>query len=142
MNQVSALAFSLSFIMAPAFAQEPKDYWSTGDDSSVFAIESCGDSYCVNVAGFEETGGEASGDDIANAKAACGLSIISGLTKSSETQFSGGTLTDPESGKQYDANVDIISGDLHVRAFEGVPAFGVTLIWPAYNAPVSLCSAL
>lgn len=141
MNRFSILTLLLSCLTAPAFAEEPKDYWSTEDDSTVFAIESCGDSYCVNVVGFKDTGGEASGDDIANAKAACDLSIISRLTKNSETQFTGGTLTDPESGKQYDANIEIISGDLHVRAFESVPAFGVTLIWPAYNDPVSRCSA-
>lgn len=124
-------------ISAPAGA-----YWTVEDTTTVLAIEACGPDHCVTIAGFEDAGGEASPEALAEAKAACGSEIISKLTKVSDSQYTGGTLKDTDNGAEYSANVEIKSGDLHVRAYEGVPAFGVTIIWPAFSGEIAKCDDL
>ena len=117
-------------------------YWTVEDTTTVLTIGPCGPDHCVTIAGFEDAGGETTPEALAEAKAACGSEVISKLTKVNDSKYTGGTLTDTDTGAEYSANVEIKSGDLHVRAYEGVPAFGVTLIWPAFSGDIARCGDL
>ena len=59
-----------------------------------------------------------------------GLEIINGLTKK-DNEFSGGTITDPKSGKTYKCTVTRAGDKLKVRGYVGFSLIGRTQTWSA-----------
>ncbi len=57
-----------------------------------------------------------------------GLEIIRGLS-SEDNSFSGGTITDPKSGKVYKCTIKREGDNLNVRAYIGISLVGRTQIW-------------
>ena len=79
------------------------------------------DPLCVNCKGDEKN------------KPIIGLVIIKDLKKDAKgnnKEFSGGRITDPQSGKQYKLNATLTSSDvLEVRGFVGISLIGRTQTW-------------
>lgn len=58
-----------------------------------------------------------------------GLIILDGLQKKSD-YYGGGTITDPENGKEYKCYIEMAGeGKLKVRGYVGVAALGRTQYW-------------
>ena len=70
-------------------------------------------------------------DDRKN-KPLVGLEVIRGLKKDGG-EFSGGTITDPKSGKSYKCIIKREGNKLHVRGYVGFAAIGRTQVWELAN---------
>lgn len=70
-------------------------------------------------------------DDRKN-KPLVGLEIIRGLSKDG-SEFSGGTITDPKSGKTYKCSVTRAGDKLNVRGYVGFSLIGRTQTWQKVN---------
>lgn len=70
-------------------------------------------------------------DDRKN-KPLVGLEIIRGLSKDG-SEFSGGTITDPKSGKTYKCSVTRSGDKLNVRGYVGFSLIGRTQTWQKVN---------
>lgn len=57
-----------------------------------------------------------------------GLEIINGLGKDG-SEFAGGTITDPKSGKTYKCIISRDGDKLNVRGYVGIAALGRTQVW-------------
>lgn len=66
-------------------------------------------------------------DDRKN-KPLVGLEIIRGLAKDDE-EFTGGTITDPKSGKTYKCTIKKDGENLSVRGYVGISLMGRTQTW-------------
>lgn len=66
-------------------------------------------------------------DDRKN-KPLVGLEIIRGLKKDGD-EFTGGTITDPKTGKSYKCTITKDGDKLNVRGYVGLSAFGRTQVW-------------
>lgn len=61
-----------------------------------------------------------------------GLEIIRGLKKEGN-EFTGGTITDPKTGKTYKCTITKSGDQLNVRAYVGVSLMGRTQTWQKVN---------
>ncbi|MDP9960094.1 DUF2147 domain-containing protein [Chryseobacterium sp. DT-3] len=61
-----------------------------------------------------------------------GLEIIRGLKKEGD-EFTGGTITDPKTGKTYKCTITKSGDKLNVRGYMGVSVFGRTQVWDKVN---------
>ncbi|GAB0157601.1 DUF2147 domain-containing protein [Chryseobacterium sp. Alg-005] len=61
-----------------------------------------------------------------------GLEIIRGLKKDGD-EFSGGTITDPKTGKTYKCTITRKGDQLNVRGYVGVSLLGRTQTWLKVN---------
>ena len=61
-----------------------------------------------------------------------GLEIIRGLVKDGE-EFTGGTITDPKTGKTYKCTITRTGDKLNVRGYMGVSLFGRSQVWQKVN---------
>jgi uncharacterized protein (DUF2147 family) len=61
-----------------------------------------------------------------------GLEIIRGLKKDGN-EFSGGTITDPKTGKTYKCTITRTGDQLNVRGYVGVSLLGRTQTWQKVN---------
>ena len=67
--------------------------------------------------------------DAARRPSQCGKTIIWGLEAKGPTEWSGGSILDPNDGKTYRLSATYeTDGTLHARIFMGVPLFGKTEI--------------
>lgn len=55
--------------------------------------------------------------------------VLKGLKQDSDNEYSGGSITDPQSGKTYKAKATVKGGSLEVRGFVGVSLLGRTQVW-------------
>ncbi|MDF2934140.1 MAG: hypothetical protein K0R36_3471 [Chryseobacterium sp.] len=61
-----------------------------------------------------------------------GMEIIRGLVKDGE-EFTGGTITDPKTGKTYKCTITRTGDKLNVRGYMGVSLFGRSQVWQKVN---------
>ena len=61
-----------------------------------------------------------------------GLEIIRGLAKDGG-EFTGGTITDPKTGKTYKCTITRSGDKLNVRGYMGVSILGRTQVWQKVN---------
>ncbi len=64
-----------------------------------------------------------------------GMSILWGLKKVSEVEYSEGQILNPKNGKVYDATLTVIDGGkrLKVRGYMGISVLGKTQYWTKIN---------
>ncbi|MFY1047035.1 DUF2147 domain-containing protein [Chryseobacterium sp. GP-SGM7] len=61
-----------------------------------------------------------------------GMEIIRGLVKDGD-EFTGGTITDPKTGKTYKCTITKSGDKLNVRGYMGVSILGRTQVWQKVN---------
>ncbi|MBD3903153.1 DUF2147 domain-containing protein [Chryseobacterium sp. Ch-15] len=61
-----------------------------------------------------------------------GLEIIRGLAKDGD-EFTGGTITDPKTGKTYKCTITKSGDKLNVRGYMGISVLGRTQVWQKVN---------
>ncbi|AZA51945.1 DUF2147 domain-containing protein [Chryseobacterium sp. G0201] len=131
------LAFSLFGVLS--FAQiEGK--WKTIDDEtkqakSIVEIYKKGDQYYGKVSQLlikpANPNCTECKDDRKN-KPILGLEIIRGLKKDGD-EFTGGTITDPKTGKTYKCTITKSGDKLNVRGYVGISLMGRTQTWQKVN---------
>jgi uncharacterized protein (DUF2147 family) len=135
-----ALAFAALFVSVLSFAQiEGK--WKTIDDEtgkakSIVEITKNSKGQYVGkivqlLAKPENNTCVKCTDDRKN-KPLIGLEIIRGLKKEGK-EFSGGTITDPKTGKTYKCNIKREGDKLNVRGYIGFSLIGRTQTWHKVN---------
>ncbi|NML55936.1 DUF2147 domain-containing protein [Chryseobacterium cheonjiense] len=133
------LTFILSFIGVLSFAQiEGK--WKTIDDEtkqakSIVEIYKKGDQYYGKVSQLLIKPANPNcvdcKDDRKN-KPILGMEIIRGLKKDGD-EFTGGTITDPKTGKTYKCTIKREGDNLNVRGYLGFSLLGRTQTWHKVN---------
>lgn len=133
------LTFVLSFVGVLSFAQiEGK--WKTIDDEtkqakSIVEIYKKGDQYYGKVSQLLIKPANPNcvdcKDDRKN-KPILGMEIIRGLKKEGD-EFTGGTITDPKTGKTYKCTIKREGDKLNVRGYLGFSLLGRTQTWQKVN---------
>ncbi|SMP32194.1 DUF2147 domain-containing protein [Chryseobacterium profundimaris] len=133
------LTFALSFVGVLSFAQiEGK--WKTIDDEtkqakSIVEIYKKGDQYYGKVSQLLIKPANPNcvdcKDDRKN-KPILGMEIIRGLKKDGN-EFTGGTITDPKTGKTYKCTIMREGDKLNVRGYLGFSLLGRTQTWHKVN---------
>ncbi|MFC3159154.1 hypothetical protein SAMN05443633_10369 [Chryseobacterium arachidis] len=133
------LTFALSLFGVMSFAQiEGK--WKTIDDEtkqakSIVEIYKKGDQYFGKVSQLlikpANPNCTECKDDRKN-KPILGLEIIRGLKKDGD-EFTGGTITDPKTGKTYKCTITRKGDQLNVRGYVGISLMGRTQTWQKVN---------
>lgn len=133
------LTFTLSFVGVLSFAQiEGK--WKTIDDEtkqakSIVEIYKRGDQYYGKVSQLLIKPANPNcvecKDDRKN-KPILGMEIIRGLKKDGN-EFTGGTITDPKTGKTYKCTITREGDKLNVRGYLGFSLLGRTQTWHKVN---------
>ena len=130
-----------TFITFQIFAQSPVGVWKTIDDktgeakSEVTITDTNGKLY-GKVTKFlrKNTDPNKKCVDCKGAKKGqliMGMNVVEGLWKEGD-QWVGGTITDPENGKEYSCKIKFKNGDtnqLEVRGFLGISLLGRTQTW-------------
>ncbi|KQM45929.1 DUF2147 domain-containing protein [Chryseobacterium sp. Leaf201] len=133
------LTFVLSLFGVMSFAQiEGK--WKTIDDEtkqakSIVEIYKKGDKYYGKISQLLIKPASATCTeckDDRKGKPILGLEIIRGLKKEGD-EFTGGTITDPKSGKTYKCTITKSGDKLNVRGYVGVSMFGRSQTWQKVN---------
>ncbi len=57
-----------------------------------------------------------------------GITYITGLAFK-DGQYVGGRIYNPLDGNTYDCKVTLVNGDVHLRAYMGLPMLGETRVW-------------
>ncbi|SIQ64006.1 Uncharacterized conserved protein, DUF2147 family [Chryseobacterium sp. RU37D] len=133
------LTFILSLFSVMSFAQiEGK--WKTIDDEtkqakSIVEIYKKGDQYFGKVSQLLIKPANPNctdcKDDRKN-KPILGMEIIRGLKKDGD-EFTGGTITDPKTGKTYKCTITRKGDQLNVRGYIGLSLIGRTQTWQKVN---------
>lgn len=133
------LTFVLSLFGVMSFAQiEGK--WKTIDDEtkqakSIVEIYKKGDQYYGKISQLLIKPANANCTeckDDRKGKPILGLEIIRGLKKEGD-EFTGGTITDPKTGKTYKCTITRSGDKLNVRGYVGVSMFGRSQTWQKVN---------
>ena len=133
------LTFVLSLFGVMSFAQiEGK--WKTIDDEtkqakSIVEIYKRGDQYYGKISQLLIKPASANCTeckDDRKGKPILGLEIIRGLKKEGD-EFTGGTITDPKTGKTYKCTITRSGDKLNVRGYVGVSMFGRSQTWQKVN---------
>lgn len=133
------LTFALSLFGVMSFAQiEGK--WKTIDDEtkqakSIVEIYKKGDQYFGKISQLlikpATTNCTECKDDRKN-KPILGMEIIRGLKKDGD-EFTGGTITDPKTGKTYKCTITRNGDNLNVRGYIGLSFIGRSQTWQKVN---------
>ncbi|HSJ98060.1 MAG TPA: DUF2147 domain-containing protein, partial [Myxococcota bacterium] len=138
----AALLAILSLPLAPVAveAHEPEGLWWAEGGFAQVAIEPCGDALCGRVAWlrhpFDEHGcvlrDVENSDPALRARPVAGLTILRALRPSPDvpSEWSGGEIYDPSSGRTYRAVLELDGPDrLRVRGYLGVRLLGRSTTW-------------
>ena len=112
--------------------------WLDDEGKGGVEVKPCGEQLCGNIVWLKQPN-DASGkpwvdklnsDTSKRSRPVCGLQIIGGLKKSSDVEWKGGWIYDPEEGKQFDVELTLKDANtLQVFGYAGVKLLGETLIW-------------
>jgi uncharacterized protein (DUF2147 family) len=113
-------------------AASPQGTWLTPGGHGVIQIAQCGDALCGQIVGIDRAPAAPMPTDLYG-RPQCGLTIITKEKRSADGTWLG-EITDPRDGGTYRAKLWVDkSGNLHVRAFVGIPALGATVIWRPFT---------
>lgn len=133
----------LAFTIPKASAQGIAGYWYNAEKDAQVEIYKATDGKYYGKIFWLKNQNDATGKpktDINNPDAKkkstplMGLILLRGFTKDSDTEYSGGTIYDPKSGKKYDCKITVKSAnELSIRGYIGFSMLGRTTIWTRSN---------
>lgn len=124
--------------------------WLDDEAKGGVEIKPCGDSLCGNIVWMKQPlnpqgqpwTDQLNSDASKRARPVCGLQIIGGLKKDSDTVWKDGWVYDPEEGKQYDVELTLADPNtLTVHGYLGVKLLGEKLTWKRMPNDTPRCKA-
>jgi uncharacterized protein (DUF2147 family) len=107
--------------------------WLTEDKRGIVHVGPCGAGYCGTVVGISDWLADGSPIKDVHGVSECQMVIIRVAPPGDDGRMHG-TVTDPEDGKVYDAEMWVAEdGDLRLRGYVGVPLFGSTQRWAPFH---------
>ena len=129
------ICFSFS---ALANTPSPEGLWLTQNKRSVIKIERCDLGLCGKIHWIIEGGMQydAKNPDESRRNAPmCGLQILWGFDKKSDSKWTGGRIYKADDGDVYKSNLSMQGYDaLKVRGYVGLSLFGKTQLWQRVQA--------
>lgn len=126
---------------APVTAQSaqtssPIGAWLTESGHGVIRFAPCDGGVCGTIVGIDRTPNEPMPTDV-RGRPQCGLTIFTG-SADQQDGVTDGHITDPRSGKTYQAQVWVdAEGRLHLRGYVGVPLLGATQVWQPFEGQIA-----
>lgn len=122
-------------VQAVAAPASPLGRWLTEDRGGVIEIRPCGATLCGYITGLSEW--PANGDVKRDwqGRPQCHSTLLAGLRLESDGRWHG-TVTNPEDGRTYSAEVWVPDGTLRLRGYIGLPLLGSTQLWPPFHGSV------
>ncbi len=106
--------------------------WKTADGSVVRTFP-CSNALCMKIVTITPKAPGTLDRNNPNAslrqRSLCNLEIGTGFNMSGDTAATGGQLYDPESGRTYKGNINLVGDTLKLRGYLGIALFGRTEIW-------------
>ena len=135
-----------------AAAAERKDFtgvWLTDKAAGGVEIVSCGSELCGHIYSILVVPNPSiplndnrNKDPKLRSRSLCGLRILSGLKRESDTTWGDGSVYDPESGKTYSVEITLQSPTvLAVRGYVGTRVIGRTVLWTRPTENLKKCSS-
>jgi uncharacterized protein (DUF2147 family) len=134
----------LSVASVRAQSPTPTGVWQDSSGRVQVEIAPCGELLCGKIVWFKWPD-NAQGlplvdlknkDPALRTRPLLGLTILYGLRRTGENTWTDGKIYNPEDGVKYQAKMSIQGdGSLRVRAYEGLPFLGKTLIWTRMDVP-------
>jgi uncharacterized protein (DUF2147 family) len=128
----------LGLAARPALAQpaavppDPTGDWFTEDKKGVIHVGPCGPVYCGAIVGISSWAPDGGPPKDTEGRSECQLVIIHDM-KPGDDGRRHGTVTDPQDGKTYTAELWLDeTGDLRLRGYIGLPLFGSTQHWTKF----------
>ena len=120
---------------ASAGTQPPLGQWLTEDRGGVIEVRPCGPVLCGVIVGL--TDWPANGDVKRDWRGLpqCHSVLLAGLSLRDDGRWHG-TVTNPENGRVYSAEVWVPDGTLRLRGYVGLPMLGSTQLWPPFRGRV------
>lgn len=131
------LCLGLAALPAHAAAPNPVGSWVTASNDAVIQITPCGEQLCGAIEGMVLTAADK--EPIAwTGQSQCGLVILktdaTARTEADGTPAWYGQITNPRNGSVYHIRLTLGEhGNLLLRGYVGLPLFGRTQSWTAYN---------
>lgn len=139
---IALLTALLAATSVDAQAPTPAGVWQDSSGRVQVEISPCGELLCGKIVWFRWPD-NAQGlplvdvknkDPALRARPLLGLTILYGLHRAGENTWTDGKIYNPEDGVSYQAAMSIEDdGSLRVRAYQGLPFLGKTLIWTRMN---------
>ena len=120
-------------------------FWTTAEGKSKVEIYRCGDKYCgkitwLKIPLYEENDPQGMAGQVKvdrenpdpgmKKTPLVGLVIIRDFIYDGESEWSDGSIYDPQNGKTYSCNMTLTDQKtLEVRGYVGIPLFGRTAVW-------------
>ena len=115
----------------------PLGQWLTEDRGGVIQLQACGTALCGVIVGL--TDWPANGDVKRDwrGRPQCHSILLDRLALQNDGRWHG-TVTDPENGRVYSAEVWVPDGTLRLRGYIGLPMLGSTQSWPPFHGNVQM----
>ena len=138
MGKVGAALFAATWLAMsqPAHAAPPSPLglWLTEDRGGVISLQPCGPDLCGVIVGLSDWPAHDIKRDWRGLPQ-CHEVLLAGLRLHDDGRWHG-TVTDPENGRVYNAEVWVPDGTLRLRGYIGLPLLGSTQSWPHYEGTV------
>lgn len=124
--------------------------WLDDETKGGIEIKPCGDSLCGNIIWMKQPlnpqgqpwTDQLNSDASKRSRPVCGLQVIGGLKKDTDTVWKNGWVYDPEEGKQYDVELTLTDPNtLIVHGYIGVKLLGEKLTWKRMPNDTPRCKA-
>ncbi|EKM98760.1 MULTISPECIES: DUF2147 domain-containing protein [Acidocella] len=138
---VLVLCLGLSVLPARAATPGPVGSWVTASHDAVIQISPCGDKLCGAIEGMVLNQTEPTPTDWAG-QSQCGLVILQ-ADANARRQDDGsrawyGHITNPRNGSVYQIKLTLDrQGELRLRGYVGLPLFGATQTWSAFQGQLA-----
>ena len=125
-------------------------FWMDSDGEVIIELRPCGDSRCGKVVWLKQPLGPEgrplrdyrNSDPNLRSRPVCGLEVVSGFKKQSDSSWGGGTVYVSDQGTSYSGVANVLSPTkVEVTGYIGLPIFGASEVWTKVSRPPEICSA-
>ena len=138
-------------VTSVCFAAEQLDgFWMDSDGEVIIELSQCGENRCGKVAWLKQPfGGDGlplldyrNSDPALKSRPVCGLEVVTGFKKQSDTVWGGGTVYVSDEGKSFSGYAEVLSpAQVKVTGYILLPIFGESEVWTKVASPAERCQA-
>ena len=148
-SAITVLLFWIAVaISGTADASDLQGTWMNEKKRVAIRIDHCGDQLCGYIVWLKrskDTNGNTrldrhNPDPALQNRTLCGLKILTGFRRLTDTTWDDGQIYDPTDGRSYSSNITLEhDGTLKVRGYVGISLLGKTIVWTRVPAPGEPC---